>query len=555
MIADEFTTSNCGIAYPFRDGEDIPDGMKVMFVDAALAFDDFDTVMESFTRDSENGKTSFTIGGESFEVMDSDINPDSDFHVLKKGMSDIVLNSKAVLASPSFSYAEPVHFEASCFFPEYTGVTSIEIFNGGDGTGDPDAILTGDCEFLAGYNSSLSDEDDTADEGEAGSSITISFGVGDGLGTVPCTDECPENPLAAGSPLTTKDGHTLIVGDGCYEISQKLDTITIHGKCVACCQCQDYFDKVLELKNLADDINSIKERVVDTHEKSYYSLIDLFELDRGDPMLDIQMDIVPDADMALLASKDNMVSYMAEPGYFRIICKVTNTTGVPCFVAAPDNQTDEYAASTLNGIKIDVYDYDQTSVSSTLSPKSDALSTNVSGQARYNSKTGESVKPTINLKASKGYSERIDIAKVSAELMNKALKDLVDGTPVSKAKMLKETAKLSQDVGYLLSPGQSFTINTLYKVDNQTISTSGGVKVTVNLLMYAPMAIYASAYNRARPVTNVFQEEDDSYSISTEFSLSKEYGIGYTEEDVKRACKTVTATLFYDLKTGEKKRS
>jgi len=556
MPEGEFLTSNTLIAYPFRDSESVPESLVSVFVDAALDMEDFDASMTRFSRSVADKYTEFQIGDTVFGVDDDEFADGRAFVVVNNGMSSVVLDVARLKSLGSFSADLDARFETSCFFPQYTGVTSIEIFNGGDGTGVPDAIITEDFSVVPGYNSVISAESTTDSELDA---VRLEFSPGEGLGRVPCDNDCEQERTSIGSPLPSKDGHSLITGDGCYEITQKNDTITIHGKCVACCQCQDYMDKVNDLYDIATRVYDLRDRVVDVHEGSYYGLIDLFELKHGtSPQIDVQFSIVPDADMAALAANDSIVNYAADPGYFKITCKVTNVSGVPCYITVPDRwqkgDSEISFGQTRNGIYIEMVDSGGPGKSSVLNPSRYCVRSRTETQAVYNKKTGEYVKPEIILQSEPGYYDRLDLASVSAKLMNRALVDLTSGKPLSSKDMFSETSKLYDDYGYLLGAGQSFCVSAMYSVPGDTVASSRGIKVWFLAAAYAPMMMYASAYNRARPVTNVTLNDDDKYDIVTEFTLDKQYGIGYTEEEAKKVSRNIVDILFFDFTNGKETR-
>ena len=97
--------------------------------------------------------------------------------------------------------------------------------------------LQGDVKLVAGYNMSLT----TNDDGE----IEFVAAAGAGAGTVPCddssiTDDGPEPPQQLQPDVL---GRIKIVGDDCYTIvpgGTGAGTLQIQGSCYACCDCEDF---------------------------------------------------------------------------------------------------------------------------------------------------------------------------------------------------------------------------------------------------------------------------------------------------------------------------
>lgn len=536
-MKDEFLTSNAETFFPFREGQDgIPYWLKRTFVDASIESVTGSASLTHASLEIETGKFTFTVNGKSYETSTAG----TAYKAVKADRSCFVVDMDHLATLPTCEFEGLAEFEPSCVIEPPAVIDRISVYNWDDGDRVLEADVTGDFTFKCGYNVDMEVSDDNV--------MTLSADPGLGLGTVPCDTECTEDPDTDGHPLPTDDGHAVIATDECYEVTARGDTIQLHGKCVACCQCQDYVDIVEDLKKTAAEVVSSKTRLM-ASSSSYY---DLLHVERS-PVLDIQIDIAPDAAVSEGAYRhDRSVFGSDGVNYFRVTCVVTNMSGVPCIVAVPDLwNEDEYGTSGVlvirgkeygkdsweflpselmsNGIQFNVVSHvNQGSavIGYTINPDpaeaagGELLYSRVRGPVLRNEKNTDASYTEPYLKAASGFLTRVNPNGAWGNLAKKAHEDLNAGkNPSHRLKYAEATTDILANGagGFVMPTGYSFTITNMYAVPTSDISTVAGVGAIARFYAYAPMLLYAQAYNYAVPETKVSQGSS-GYEIETTWS-------------------------------------
>lgn len=548
MTVGEYLTSNTGISYPFKQDQDIPDNVTRIFADASVSATTGSSVSD-ISYDLGTDIFRFKIGGKEFRTM---VSGKHGFGVVGTNSDRVVLDFDFLGGLGSFEFERPIILEDSCVDRGISNITSIEIYNGEN---DPrNAIVSGDVLIENGYNidMALNSEDRT---------IQINSDAGAGLGSVPCDDsECEDDPDTAGTRLPEENGNAVIAGDGCYEITAKDDTVKIHGKCVACCQCQMYVDVVNELKAIAHEVVESKDR---TNENTnlYFNTIEKASADSGRAEVDIQLDVSPDATIlhkASVKSYDDDVEFNDFQA-FRVTCTVTNLSGLPCVITTPDLWSGSEYSKAFSGkvpstvrsrsgiILSDPKDYMECGIAPFLSG-STALSL---GRAYIPSRTyyydhklsnvDNENGWTISLR-SRGPAMRIfgdgsDVkyyevkplsqspyeGKLSANfesaksaLSDAALRDLNKG--VNPSSVLDYAYSLThtyaEGLGFEMPAGYSYTTTGVYALPGDALENVRWVGATFSCAIFCPVLAYSLAYNHARPSTSVTKKGND-YVVNT----------------------------------------
>lgn len=553
MPVGEYLTSNTSIAYPFRDGQNAPEWLLRLFVDASIASNSHVSRLTFAEYSSSTGLFSFEVDGKTFQTSVV-LETGKPFGKVEDGMSSFILDMQYLDTLPASSYNGSIEFEPACVFVDSDGISSFLVYDGTDGTGDPVATLSGDVSLLCGYNISLSQGDDE-------SSLSITAKPGAGLGVVPCQEKCEEDPDTNGQPLVTDDGHAVITGDGCYEVTAEGDTIQLHGKCVACCQCQSYVDVVEDLKEIASDVKNEKDRITVDQTEKYFGLLKSFAMDGGKLEMDVQVDISPDTATAEAASRgEKSLITEHDVSYFRVTCTVTNLSGVPCSVTVPDTwQAGDYGT---NGIHyISGYDENgalvtdpsqllcngiQVTVASSFSTKGDSAvpssgnftinptnpRNSAGGWLVYSRVRGPRIRKVNNrdqrtyqdivLQTSSTWKTSNSEETVWDMVTTRVLNDLNNGENPSQ--LLAYAEELTHEYangGFIMPAGYSFTITNVYALHSSTFSTKNGISALFRGYAFAPMLLYSSAYNRARPETHL-KTTSDGVEYCTTWNLEGE---------------------------------
>lgn len=137
-----------------------------------------------------------------------------------------------------------------------------------------DAVLDGHVTFKTGYNMSFSPglaDLDLLGEQNTGD-ITFNASPGAGLGRLPC--RCVDTLVYKTPGLLSKDGHTRLFNDTCYDLvprlfSAKSSELMMHVKCKACCTCEMYEDvvnkRLAPLKDSILESRDTLDEVLDTY--------------------------------------------------------------------------------------------------------------------------------------------------------------------------------------------------------------------------------------------------------------------------------------------------
>lgn len=583
MAGLDYLTSNTRISYPFRQGQDVPDDVKRLFVDAVIQADSYDVTLTSVSFNVSDCVLRFTVGGKEFKAVSTDF---SGFGVVGDAHTKFVIDFGLLYSVASIDFKGYVLFEPMCVDTGCDRVTSIELYNGPD---DPrNAIITGDIVLDIGYNI----ENEVM---ESQNALRINAGAGNGLGAVPCTTDCEKDPDTLGEPLPHENGNAVISADGCYDIVAKGNKLQIRGKCVACCQCQMYIDILDDLKIIASRIKDIKTKTDDTT-GVYFSAVEKMSLASGKAELDIQMNVSADA---TIMGRSNMraSSYEEYSDFqaFKVTCTVTNVSGVPCLLATPDGWDSFgkmfpgratsfklYDGSTLtepkhfcqnglvalsstvaNGNKFPVHlgaftiptpDYynDQASTQPSTTELGWINSSRVLTTTRRT--TSDKIDFTSPITITSGdYASRLEssIEQAKSTLSAFAIQDLNKG--VNPSYVLDYADYLTgvagaEGLGYFMRAGESITITNVYVIPGDQIS-SNVVWLGAHFIcaVYCPVLAYTIAYNLARPVTN-YKTSSKGLEVETTWDHGEYEDAAITKTRLSRF---YYVTAGYNIPTGK----
>ena len=557
MTSGEYLSSNTGISYPFKQGQDLPDQLTRLFVDASILSNNYSVFLTQASYLVATGVLTFKVGNMSYSVSVSTGNP---FRVVGSEGTSFVIDMEYLDTISDFNFEGEASFEESCVVVPAKRVESIEIYNGEN---DPrNAVVAGNISFSTGYNALLEAEDGT---------ITIGVSPGAGIGTVPCDEtECEDDPNTNGEPLPTDNGNAVITGDDCYEITASGNTIQIHGKCVACCQCQDYIDVVEDLKVIAKRVKNSKQDITEDKTNTYFDFIHKQALKNGYPDLDIQLDIAPDADIASIAGKGKLVR-ANDYHSFRVTCTITNLSGVPSLIMTPD---DTWTGSEIAAIFPHwISKQDKTLADGSKAPLQDCMCRglfptvchgdgyNVGASYTISTKTGRDDSKrgwlayvrsrgpvvrqlkddTSGIKYSQpntntnGGSSFLDSLKsnadaVKTECTNLAINDLNNG--LNPSGMLEYADSMTDYLlklanfrgsaawdttggGFLAPAGYSFTVSWAYVIPGSILQSLKSIVVTYACYSYAPLIAYNFAYNFAESELKSRKAKDGTVYYNT----------------------------------------
>lgn len=534
----EHLTSNTAIAYPFSDGQDAPDWVLRLFADASVASGTYDSALTRVEFSAQDGRLSFRVDGRDYSLAISQGTPD--FARIDKDGSLFVVDTTVLKGSQTLLFEGRLLFEPSCVFVDAAGVDALLVYNGTDGTGEPDAVVTGDVALLCGHNIVLA-------EGEDEGSAAIEAQAGAGLGVVPCPEDCEEDEETDGHPLPTDDGHAVIAGDGCYEMTASGDTVQIHGKCKACCQCDMYADVVVRLKEIAEEVKGEKDRIATDQTNVYFDFIDKFSQKVHSLDMDVQVDVTPDSTIAEAAHRgDRSIIGTGLGGMcaFRVTCTVTNLCGVPVLFTVPDEWNDgEYGRSGVSYISGRTYKGGDTTDPSklvwngvqaiiakqaiaplftgyTIDPQAAEASENVEGGRLVSSAVRgpvirwrgyESDKrkyESVGLKSLPGWLSKTKPSDAWGMMSGLALASLNKGENPSQVLGWADVCTnrvlgaaginyAAGDGGFLMPAGYSFTISNVYTVPASELQNNEAILAIFRGFAYAPVLMYARAYDWA----------------------------------------------------------
>lgn len=550
MNQSEYLTSNTLVSFPFRDGQDIPEQVMSLFVDACVHSDTYDVSMTRVAYDVGTGMLTFSCGTRSYSYRSPE-NRVGDFDVVSGALSVFVIDRAYLESQPSFDLTVDLAIEPSCIVVDGRSVESIEV----DGV-----RLDSDVMLSCGYNIEARHDDDSEE-----STIEISAEPGAGLGIVPCQNDGDIDIQTNGSRLLSDDGHVTISGDGCYDMSMSGSTIRINGKCVACCQCDQYVDAVEKLKDSAQDVADIKKIVTSDLVDVYYDTIGKFDTATTYPKIDVQMSIIPDGTIAEIAGSDYFFNTETIPANlssvgrtaFTIACTVTNICGVPLYVTVPTRwNPGEWSVLGRDSLEGRL-DWEHLGGTWTNNPRRLIMNGLQTGYALWNSGTGSfqqgftipvigpddpdppyrenrstghsqrltcsmerntgigsgsigKMQPSIDLETYPGYDSRIDMSAGLERAKSLALYDLNSGINRSFSnqndirnlsnELLSACCGHQNDVGAYIPPGNSFTITNVYSASVYDVWYAAGIFSTFRARIFAPALLYTIAYNWARPI-------------------------------------------------------
>lgn len=575
MRQDEYLTSNTEIAFPFRDGQEIPDNVRRLFVDARISGSYTEASLAYVKYDAGLSKLTFRLHGDDtiYECGTAYGDTRTAYGKVEDAETGnaFVVDLWHLQGVGSFEHdfengGQCVLFEPSCVDEDAGSVESLTVYE------EEDGVLTartvdGNVLLKSGYNVELSADVD---------SIAIEAGPGLGLGTVPC-DECAQDADTDGHPLPTDDGHAVIAGDECYEVvvrglvhgqdeedeesdepvdsgedlgySSEFNTIQIVGKCVACCQCQQFVDVVNVLKEVAQRVVDAKNEITGARTSDYNGLVEDLDKKIGSPEVDIQIDISPDSavleyatakqdgqDVPSLANTQNTV-------YFRVTCVVTNLSGVPCAIGVSDGGKGNGLSVSLGSNKINNAGSSNGDVGGWL------VYSKIRGTQfrKEDGQTGDTNVDYTDIGSMKTASWTDgDAALAWDALSKKALSDLHAG--LNKSAMTEQTKDMqlsnqyTKGAGFMMAPGYSFSITNLYAVFASNLPASKTVQAQFSCNLFAPMLLYAKAYNTAKPTTEILESTDGGHYTKTTWTLP-EAGIDASGTSLR----TMSASMSYDF--------
>lgn len=257
-IGNEYRTSNSLIAYPLSENHNIPKWITDSIVDAVFhQAGDSVPVLKSFSFDEEEVSIVVTIDGEDTTFETDDVS--GKYKEIRKDLSTILLCTEKLRGHGSNELTDANYpFDVSSIDEVSKNVTSIRVYNKPiyDPAGtkrNPDFTVVGNVSVFGGYNMNLV---------QSGNGIKFSAIPGGGKGKVPCEEECEETD----APRNFTAEHLLITADKCIDVipDYENESIRLVGKCVACCQCDEYAEKVEKLQEVKIKILSEKNRLVYT---------------------------------------------------------------------------------------------------------------------------------------------------------------------------------------------------------------------------------------------------------------------------------------------------
>lgn len=555
MHDGEYLSSNSGIAYPFKQDQNLDPALVSCFVDAMVDTGDPSTYRITRVICNSAAKTlEFTADGTRYSFNFR--NYDGPYAVVGDDQSNarFVLDVDALRTSKSFVFAGEAELHDSCFAFDSGGVNSITLYYGEN---DPrNQTLDGDITLCCGYNMEMSVVSDTGDE-----HISVVATPGSGLGVVPCTKKCSDDSDTDGHRLTAENGNAVITGDGCYEVTAHDDIVQIHGKCVACCQCQDFIDILGYLKGRATRVSEIKTDVTETQTTYYYDLIERLTTNTSMPDLDIQMDISPSPNLAYYSRHKNEVGAenaaraLDDFEFYRVTVVVTNLSGIGCYIQVPGYEIPGYPNSPIRtGYRFDrstipeEYLFSQGITTGILgrggillngfSIGSDQLkyvrnAENVNGwiqssvarvPTRHRRRDGKDL-PYQTIGISNRYVDFNSdsyLKQQAEENMSLAINDL--NARKNSANFFYDNTGGGADRGswYYMSAGHSFSVTNTYAFPaalDSGFSTKAGIMAMFLVHYASPGCAYSMAYNRARPTTTHTKTGKNEYKISTTWSL------------------------------------
>lgn len=381
--------------------------------------------------------------------------------------------------------------------------------------------------------------------------------------------------------MTDPSGNAVITGDGCYEVTQEGSTIKLHGKCVACCQCQAYIDILDTLKIVARKIEGVKDKEIE-QSNTYFDFVDKFEVQTGRPEIDVQLDIVPDSGIYAAANKSGKISTAYATSHFIITCTVTNLSGVPVLFAVPDKWNEgEYWNSGIQNIsgnignklsknpadilKMGIQAIVSNNVAAPMSFGTTINPNNKSGSAngslvyydirgpvtRFNSGDKQGyVHPGIA--SDPGWKSKIKPAEDWNRISAMAISDLNKGKNPSymydEISALIMTSAGDGTGGFVMPAGYSFTITNAYEIPSSRVTGKYAVCAVFRGCVYAPVLMYSKAYNWARSTVTSSKVGNDIVYKNTWSLDASPYARNYNGSDLFRPVASMIAYSFADGK-------
>lgn len=581
MAYEDFLSSNTAVSYPFRQNQSLPEELTRAFADACIRADSFDVSLSEFSYKPDDGEIRIVVDGNEY----SSINENKKTFVVMRGdKATFVLDSAWLGMLGNYSYTGDAKFEPDCIIVDTTSIESIEIYNG---EGDPNnVVLSGDVFLEQGYNT----ETTCAIPDDSHSDITLLADSGIGLGLVPCEEECEDTgALENGTRLRSENGHVVIGGDECYEVTAKGSTVQIHGKCVACCQCQDYVDKLADVKDTASTVANLNKRITGTATDNYFGELEKFAEDFNAPKIDIRLEISPDGDLMSVPIHGEPVGGFENAFQsFRVTCTIVNLTGLPCYISVPDawsadnfeNLKELFGKATnkdgeelgvpqrlFNGIEAGVIcrDFDGNQTKYTINPQEDAydrkgslVSSSCKGSTVRRQSTDEVSYVDPNLLTTYVSADDLQIMDTIEACSGLAIRELTErNNPSDRLKFAEETTlqlcPRGTGAGFLMPKGYSIRITNSYMFrayDSPGDLENSTIFANFYCWFYCPMAGYTAAYNLAKPYNGSYDENEDGngYSIRYSWKEGDLYKQIVTPEFLRHGIYT---TCRYNIFTGK----
>jgi hypothetical protein len=249
----EYLSSNSMTAYPFMEDAGVPDRVCRLFCDAVVPV--------SYGRSFSARLTGIDVSDESISFSISSEGEDHGFslnlsecrgsyHVARDGRLSVVVDMDHARDSERFSDDGPYPLSPSCADFDPRAVTSISLMRRTDG--DPVSTYEGKIDGLVRLVSGTNARIVASESG-----MEINAEPGAGKGRVPC--DCPEPESDSSVPFLVPEstGDIVLDGDGCIQVNtDNVSTITISGRCTACCPTSKYQDQLNRLKELMDVVKS-----------------------------------------------------------------------------------------------------------------------------------------------------------------------------------------------------------------------------------------------------------------------------------------------------------
>lgn len=254
VYANELLSSSSLTSYPFRDDAGVPVRVYRLFCDAVVS------IPHGFGFSASISNIEVAPTGMSF-VLDvcgdrtSMLVPvtDRSYYVARFGdFSSVVADIDHIRDSEPFFDPSEYPLVESCanFLPRAVdSISLMKIVEKGEEPVMVKSGIRGEVVFVDGTNSNVVATD---------TGIEFNAVPGAGTGRVPCDCPDPDEKGTVPSIVPESTGDVVIDGDGCIQVNtDNSSTVTIEGRCTACCPTSKYAEQLDKLAELKDSVSSI----------------------------------------------------------------------------------------------------------------------------------------------------------------------------------------------------------------------------------------------------------------------------------------------------------